>query len=259
MTQADQPPLRIAILANWTADFLREPLAKALESRGFRPVFWFAPFDQYSQAILTENSDLYRFDPAVVILNLDGQDLFRDLLHNPFGANPQERAALASARAGETAELATRLSARLPQTSILLNTLFFPPRHCLLGLEFNSEYSLDEIPYLYNGRLSSLIRDCPAVSMLDIASLALLIGYGRWHDARMWYLARLRASREASQVMAQLYAASIGSRLGQIRKRLVLDLDNVLWGGIIGKMASAEFNSGMMASALPSRSSSKRF
>jgi FkbH-like protein len=227
--------LRIAILANWTADFLREPLAKALERLGFQPIFWIASFDQYRQAILADNSELYRFEPTIVILNLDGQDLFRDVLRNPFDVSPEKRQSLASERANETAGLVTLLSARIPTASILLNTIFFPPLHSLLGLEFNSEYALYEIPYFYNDHLARLVAPQPSISIVDIASLALLLGFERWYDPRMWYLARMRAGRKALEGMAQRYAAVIGSRLGQIRKCLVLDLDNTLWGGIVGE------------------------
>jgi FkbH-like protein len=227
--------LRIAILANWTSDFIQEPLTKALDRRGFQPIFWIASFDQYRQVILTDNSELYRFEPAIVILNLDGQDLFRDVLRNPFDVSPEERQALASERASETAGLVTLLSARIPGAGVLLNTIFFPPLHSVLGLEFNSEYSLSEIPYLYNEHLARQVAAHPAISIVDIASLALLLGYERWYDPRMWYLARMRAGRKAIEGMAQRYAAVIGSRLGQIRKCLVLDLDNTLWGGIVGE------------------------
>ncbi len=227
--------LRIAILANWTADFLREPLAEALERRGFQPIFWIASFDQYRQAILADNSELYRFEPTIVILNLDGQDLFRDVLRNPFDVSPEKRQSLAAERANETARLVTLLSAHVPTASILLNTIFFPPLHSLLGLEFNSEYSQYEIPYFYNDHLARLVAPQPSISIVDIASLALLLGFERWYDPRMWYLARMRAGRKALEGMAQRYAAVIGSRLGQIRKCLVLDLDNTLWGGIVGE------------------------
>jgi predicted enzyme involved in methoxymalonyl-ACP biosynthesis len=91
------------ILGSWTTDFLREPLANALEIRGFQPVFLSAAFDQYRQVVLTADSDLYRFEPQIVILNLDGQDLLRGLMRNPFGANREERGALAAERGGETA------------------------------------------------------------------------------------------------------------------------------------------------------------
>jgi predicted enzyme involved in methoxymalonyl-ACP biosynthesis len=122
----------------------------------------------------------------------------------------------------------------MPQATILADTIF-PPVHSLLRLDFNSEHSLPEVPYLYNERLSCLTRTWSAVLIVDIASLALQHGYGGWYDPRLWHLARMRASRNAVTLMAERYTTAIGSRLGQIRKCPVLDLEYTLWGGIVGE------------------------
>src|SRR6185369_11270927 len=61
------------------------------------------------------------------------------------------------------------------------------------------------------------------------------LGSAKWSDARLWYLARSRWSRLAVREVARRYAAAVAAQLGMMRKCLVLDLDNTLWGGIVGE------------------------
>ncbi len=71
--------------------------------------------------------------------------------------------------------------------------------------------------------------------VVDVETLIESVGAERWHDARMWYLARIRLSAHAHRLLASQYASFIAARWGDVRKCIVLDLDNTLWGGIIGE------------------------
>jgi FkbH-like protein len=72
------------------------------------------------------------------------------------------------------------------------------------------------------------------VSVLALDAFAREQGLRRWYDAGLWY----RAKQEVHPAMSPLYgeqvARVVGALLGQSRKCLVLDLDNTLWGGVIG-------------------------
>jgi FkbH-like protein len=73
------------------------------------------------------------------------------------------------------------------------------------------------------------------VAVVDVASLAAAIGFQNWHDPRMWYLTRSRWSRTALHALAERYTAAICCSVGRIRKCIVVDLDNTLWGGVVGE------------------------
>ncbi len=69
----------------------------------------------------------------------------------------------------------------------------------------------------------------------DTAALAAQAGFRNWFDARLWYLARCRLSREAMKALAQSTVSLLRGWMGLTRKCVVLDLDNTLWGGVIGE------------------------
>jgi FkbH-like protein len=227
--------VRIALLASCTIDMIERPLAAALSERGLTAEFWSPGFCQYRQALIDADSECYRFDPHVAILYLDGEDLFASLLDRPLDFNPSEREQLAGQRAAEVGELIGRLKRHLPRTSVLLNTAAVPPLNVLGSLEHNSVYSVQDAASVYNQALADITRQHPGVVILDAAALVAWLGHKNWHDSRLWHLARSRWTRQATHLLARRYAAAIAAGRGQTRKCVVLDLDNTLWGGIVGE------------------------
>ena len=233
----DRRSIRVALLASCTAEMLQEPLAEELSKHGFEAKFWASGFDQFRQAVLSPGSGLYEFEPEIVILYVDGADVFADVMRNPLAI--RDSAPIGPERAMEIAELAETLSSRLPHSTILLNTIVLPPLHALSGLEYNSSYSFYRLTNGYNETLSERARKRPANVIVDVASMVLCMGYERWVDRRLWLLARIRWSRGAILALAERYAVTIASRLGRTRKCIVLDLDNTLWGGVVGEVDQA--------------------
>jgi FkbH-like protein len=227
--------LRVALLASCTVEVLERPLGAALRERGFEPSFWISGFAQYQQDVLNPASGLYAHEPNVVLVYLDAEDLFRDLIKNPFAQLAEARKETAGRIASEVAALVDTVSQRLPGATIVLNTTAVSPLNALTGLEFNSEYGIQDAVGEYNRAIAAFARTRPEVVILDAASLAAAVGFSRWRDDRLWYLARLRLSRHALDALASGYASILAARLGKIKKCIALDLDNTLWGGIIGE------------------------
>lgn len=68
----------------------------------------------------------------------------------------------------------------------------------------------------------------------DLNALADDIGRDRLFDIRLWRHAKMPISPDAGSLAMDQLAALTGAALGRSRKVLVLDLDNTIWGGIIG-------------------------
>nr|MEA2799736.1 hypothetical protein [Phenylobacterium sp.] len=73
-----------------------------------------------------------------------------------------------------------------------------------------------------------------AIVLVDIARLAGSVGLETWDEPRHWHASKLSFSPDLIPVYADVVARTIAAVLGRTRKCLVLDLDNTLWGGIIG-------------------------
>ena len=72
------------------------------------------------------------------------------------------------------------------------------------------------------------------IVLVDIARLAFSIGLERWDAPGHWHASKLAFAPEMAPVYGDVVARTIAALRGRARKCLVLDLDNTLWGGVIG-------------------------
>jgi len=85
----------------------------------------------------------------------------------------------------------------------------------------------------YNERLAAEVLG-PGDLLIDVAALASSVGLANWHDARVWHSGKLPFALEFTPIYADHVCRVLGAFRGKARKCLVLDLDNTLWGGVIG-------------------------
>jgi len=72
------------------------------------------------------------------------------------------------------------------------------------------------------------------VDLLALDQRVALDGLDAWHDAGMWHRAKQEISLAATPLYGDLVARLIAAKQGRSFKALVLDLDNTLWGGVVG-------------------------
>ena len=85
-------------------------------------------------------------------------------------------------------------------------------------------------------RVNSEIDDLSSSDtfIFDIAGLSANVGFVNWHDPRLWNMAKLPFSEKYVPIYADYFCRILASNLGKTRRCLVMDLDNTLWGGVIG-------------------------
>ena len=83
-----------------------------------------------------------------------------------------------------------------------------------------------------NSELDCLISD--DIVILDVAGLASNIGLTNWHDPTLWNIGKLPFSHRYVPIYADHLCRILAAKLGKSRRCLILDLDNTLWGGVIG-------------------------
>jgi FkbH-like protein len=228
-------PVSFALLSSSTLQLFDSVLRKEMQRWGWAAKTWEAGFNQFRQEIANPASGLYAFRPDVVILHLDGEDLFAEWLRNPFQGNRERRRESAQQAARDVESWAAAIRAELPRALIILNTVYLPPVHALTGLEYHSPWGLGDLAAEFNCELGRVVAGKPDLLVNDVAAAMSDLGYRQWFDARLWRLARCRMSNAAMKRLARNLSALVRAWKGQTRKCLALDLDNTLWGGIIGE------------------------
>jgi len=227
--------VRIAVVGSSTLDHVRGYLEVACRQAGLTPEFYLGPFDQYAQDILDADSALYRFAPEVVIMAVHGRALFPDLYDRPFDLDPNERRAAAARVVDDVARLLGVLTART--TALVLLHTFATPQYSPLGaLDLRDPFGQTAIFAAINGGLAERVRrDFPSVQLVDEDRVYGRVGKRNVTDPRLWHLARIGIGEGALGELAATYMRSIKPLKSRARKCLVLDLDNTLWGGVVGE------------------------
>jgi FkbH-like protein len=70
--------------------------------------------------------------------------------------------------------------------------------------------------------------------LLDVTGLAETVGLADWHNTQLWNMAKFSFSDELIPLYADHVARTVAAIRGKSRKVLILDLDNTVWGGVIG-------------------------
>ncbi len=225
--------LRCALLSSFTLDQLPLLAEGRLARDQVQSRWYIGPFGQYSQLILNEDSELYSFDPDIVFLAIAIEDLYHDLASICSGA--QRWAAISQQRMEELTMFVQQVAARLPSSTIFVHSFIplVPSPHVLLDHKVSAR--LGSIALRGNLYLAELSQKIPNVFVTDLAQVFREMPMSEVYDPRFYYLARMRFSRLALDRLVEQYHRVLLARVGRRRKCIVVDLDNTLWGGIVGE------------------------
>ncbi len=212
-------PLRIAFAGTITADFLFPALRAQLFADGLAPEIWNAPFGQYQQVILADDPALHEFKPDVVVFATDWRSVSQT-------ASP-------AAHVNELASLWPICRDRYGAAVIQWN--YEVPSLDPMG-RFGRVHTAarNHLLHTINDELWEAERAGRGAFILDIDGIASEFGKSRWEDGAAWEISRQYPSAAATPLLARHMAALIRGIRGLSSKCLVLDLDNTLWGGVIG-------------------------
>ncbi|HOD83370.1 MAG: hypothetical protein BWX88_02919 [Planctomycetes bacterium ADurb.Bin126] len=221
-------PLRLAVLGGFTTTQLCQLIDLYLFAAGADVELYEAEYGIFRQEILDESSGLYAHKPSLVFLAVS----WRDLTHLPTISD--DRAAVRAkvqAELDEWAQLWRTAHQRLG-CQIIQNNFEEPPWRALGNLEKRHPASLGRFISLVNHELAEA---APAyVTVHDVDHLSAAAGRWNWSDARFFHHAKMPCGPEHLCTYAHSVASVIASQAGLSHKCLVLDLDNTLWGGVVG-------------------------
>jgi FkbH-like protein len=221
-------PFRLAVLSNSTLDMIVPALVASAARHGIALEVIQPSYDQVAQEALTPDSTVNRSKPDAVLLALDYRALPLKLVPGDADAS----AAMVDGAVGYLHALRNGIRANSPAVCIFQT--FVPPAEALFGsldraLPGTLRHVLDGI----NREVAASIHGTGDV-LLDVAALAETVGLAEWHNPQLWNLGKFAFSDELIPLYADHVARIVAALRGKSRKALILDLDNTVWGGVIG-------------------------
>lgn len=219
--------IRVAMLGDFATQQL-SPLLKAYAARkGVRLELYEADYDSIDLEIFDPNSKLYEFNPQYVFILHAAQKLKAKIL----ATNDRQRFVedTVSKMVGRWEVFAQRSSAAIVQSNFIL-----PSERAYGNYELMVEESMGSIFAEINTRLAKAARNAKNVLLCDLDFIAGEVGRRHWFDDRLWSMAKTFCNLDYLPIVAKSLLDIVFAAQGTFVKCVVLDLDNTLWGGVIG-------------------------
>ena len=223
------PQYSLAVLGDCATQHLATALRGYGVSVGIRLNVFDADYDQIDAQVMAPDSELYRFAPQGVLLQMCTEKLQEAFYDRP----PEARASFAEDTYARIRQVWSRIGSRIPATVLQCN---FPLVDDGVFGQFGNK---TEQSFLFQQRKLNylLMQGCQEVKntfLIDLDALQTALGRSTFADPKLYYVAKMPISLAALPAAAKLVVDVVRSLQGAVKKCLVLDLDNTLWGGVIG-------------------------
>ena len=226
--------IRIGILCSFTINGLEETIRVKSAEKNIDCVTYVSGYNQYNQEILNPESNLYKFSPDIVFLIVDTRNILGDLYHLPYSISISERKNFVEKKLKEIQNLADAFINRTKSKLIIAN--FSIPTFSPNGIfETKTEYGLHQmIEDLNRGLINSFVNS-NSIYVYDFNEFVSRYGEVNIFDYKQFFFGDMKISLDYIPYMANDLMGYVISHLGLSKKCIVLDLDNTLWGGIVGE------------------------
>ncbi len=224
--------LRLAILGGPTTVQLRQLIEVFLAGEGIAAQVYECDYGLYRHEIFAPGSGLDSFQPTVVFLAVGARDVTR---LPSVDANEQSVADLAEEEIASWVQLWEMINSKWNAVVVQNNFEIAPGSvmgHYALRNPGSREHYLDRINRLMSER-------APAYVLLhDLRGIAAEAGAKSWFDPRFYLEFKMPCGAECLVAYAYSVVSLLRAIVGKSKKVLVLDLDNTLWGGVIGDLGA---------------------
>jgi FkbH-like protein len=221
-------PFRLGVIGNGTLDLIAPALVATAARHGFDLDCRVSDYGVGMQEALAPDSAINQAACDAVLMAFDHRGL-------GLAAAPGE-AQEARRRVEAALDAVRRMQASLHAHAgahVIVQTLAAPPETLFGSLDRTLPGTLASMVDSFNRALAGEDWN-GAATVLDVAGLAQTVGLADWYAPTQWNLAKLPFADDCAPLYADHVCRLIGALRGRSRRVLVLDLDNTLWGGVIG-------------------------
>ena len=246
---------RIAILGGSTTGELKASLELFLLNQSIQPEFHEGEYGRFWEEAVFDNPPLDAFHPQIVYVDTTCVNIRR---YPHAGAPPGEVDALLNEEVDRFRAVWAALE-RKYGCMIIQNNFDLPALRPLGHLEAGAAFGRVVFVNRLNAAFASLAAETTKLAIHDIHSLSAETGLERWFDEEAWFSYKMAVSPWATVLQAHSLAALVNAVYGRTRKCLVLDLDNTLWGGVVGDDGAANLKIGSETALAESYTAFQRY
>lgn len=222
---------RIAVLGGSTTNDIVDITELFLLDNGIEPVFYQSEYAQYWQDAMFDNATLSSFSPDIIYIHTTTRNLERFL---PKISDSADRVDACFASAKEHFRGMWQKLEDTYHCTIIQNNFELPVYRILGNRDIADIHGESYFIQQMNLFVSEYAMQHKSFFINDVNYVSACFGLDKWHDLSCWYMYKYAMALNAIPYLSHNLANIIKSIYGKNKKALALDLDNTLWGGIVG-------------------------
>lgn len=247
------PVVRLSVLGDCATQHLGRAIRGAGCVEGLAVEIWEADYNQIELQLVDGESPLYESRPDIVLLMLCHQKLYESFCETPEAERPQFAVQMLKRLTGYWELISSHCEARILQSNFML----------VDDAVFGNYANKTAYSYVYQVRkLNVLLMQAAEestagkrVSVVDMDLIQQRYGAEAVQDERTYFVGKLPVAVKYLPAIAEQVIHIIKALRGSVKKCVITDLDNTLWGGVIGddgieKIQIGELGQGQAFSAL---------
>jgi FkbH-like protein len=221
--------IRLAILASSTVEHLSPAIRVACLGRRMLVDVYTGAYGQYRQDLFDHESPLHQFAPQAVLFSLTARDT---VVQVPLTATETE-VDETIVRYIDELRLLWRKARECFKATIIQQTFLNIAEPIFGSYDRLVPGAPARVIAKLNDRLSdAAVQD--AVSLLDVVRASERDGIDAWFDVGRWFQSKMEIAPQSAAEYGNMVGRIVGAQCGLSKRCLVFDLDNTLWGGVIG-------------------------
>ena len=221
----------IAILGGSTTAEIRDMLELFLLDMGIEARFYESEYNRYWQDVMFDEPALHDFRPDLIYIHTTS----RNITSFPEVTDPPETIERNLKETFETFRQMWQKIADCYHCPVIQNNFERPSFRLMGNRDISDIHGRSNFTARLNLKFYEYAQDHQNFFINDIDFLSACFGLEKWHDPWFWHMYKLSPALPAVPELAFSIANIIKSIYGKNKKALVLDLDNTLWGGIVGE------------------------
>ncbi|MBQ3842927.1 MAG: HAD family hydrolase [Ruminiclostridium sp.] len=222
---------RIAILGGSTVDAVRDVLEFFLLHHGIEPEFITSEYGQYRNEALFPSEEFLAFKPDVIYIHTTYRNI--DTFPEVKDKDPADTGKKLDAVFEQFREIWESLKEKFG-CPVIQNNFELPPFRLLGNSDCTDTRGRVRFVNALNMRFADYAAAHTDLYISDINYVSSCYGLDKWHDGTQWHMYKYAFPMDAVPYIAANIAAIIKALFGRNKKVLALDLDNTLWGGVVG-------------------------
>lgn len=221
---------KIAILGGSTTNDIKLVMELFLLDYGIKPSFYESEYNRYYQDAVFPNEELEEFAPQIIYIHTTN----RNITEYPKISDSAETIdELIKNEVQKFTTMWTKLEEKY-HCPIIQNNFEMPLYRIMGNKEASDIHGKINFINRLNEEFYKYAREHNNFYICDINYISADYGLKKWQEPFYWYMYKYALNVSAIPYLSYNVANIIKSLLGKNKKGFVLDLDNTLWGGIVG-------------------------